>query len=107
MLRGKTPDAPTSVVDSLSAGLSVKSGRAWFVARHGTAITPGRSLAVGEEIRQSRVRFTIPVDSAFDLTTAWPTFTVVLSVPRTSDNPHGRAWTYAHAPMAYFAGVKR
>jgi hypothetical protein len=107
ILRGKTPDAATSVVDSLRAGLSVRSERAWFVARHGTAITPGRSFAVGEEMRQSRVRFTIPVDSAFDLTTAWPTFTVVLSVPRTSDNPYGRAWTYAHAPMEYFAGVKR
>ncbi|MEA3246459.1 MAG: hypothetical protein U9Q74_09915 [Gemmatimonadota bacterium] len=93
-------------VDSVVPALSVKTDRAWYATRKGTGLAFTRDIAPKEEWTRTRVRFTVPVDATVTLDGMWPTFEVILGVPKTPDNTYGRAWTYAHAPMAYFRGVR-
>jgi hypothetical protein len=47
------------------------------------------------------------VDATFPVERAWPVFETFLSVRKTTDNPYGTAWTYAHAPEGFFKDVVR
>ena len=94
-------------VDSIVAGLSNGSGSSWNMGIHGSGRALNQTFASGQVWNAPRVRFVIPADSTLDLTRFWPTFEVVLSVPKTNENTIGRAWTSAHARKAFFAAVRR
>jgi hypothetical protein len=98
------PEESAVAVDSISAGLALGNA-GWSVARHSAALRVDTTLHKGGEWRRGVKRFVIPIDSAFDLAKSWPVFEVVLSVPKTTDNPYGVAWTYAHERKGFF--VKR
>ncbi|HVZ49233.1 MAG TPA: hypothetical protein VG916_10650, partial [Gemmatimonadaceae bacterium] len=106
-LRAKPLDGAAQHVDSVVPGLSTGSENTWSVARTATGLAFDRDIAAKEEWARYRLRFAVPLDATFQLDGAWPTFEVLLAPPKTPDNPYGRAWTYAHAPMAYFRGVRR
>lgn len=89
------------VIDSITAGLGYGDG-GWSVARHSTAIRVDTTLYKGGEWRRGVKRFVIPLDPAFNVSKSWPLFEVHLSVPKTTDNPNGLAWTYAHERKGFF-----
>ncbi|HYJ78226.1 MAG TPA: hypothetical protein VEW03_01385 [Longimicrobiaceae bacterium] len=95
------PDVATQQVDSISAGLALGDG-SWSVMRESAAATVDTTLRRGGQWNRGRVRFTIPIDSTFPLEESWLVLQVHLSVPRTQDNPEGRAWTYAHGSRGFF-----
>jgi hypothetical protein len=49
------------------------------------------------------LRFTIPIDTTFELLESWPVVEVILGAQRTADNPYGLAWTYAHGTRKFFS----
>jgi hypothetical protein len=106
-MRANPLDGTPQHVDSVVAALSMKTERAWLVASRGSAIALDRTFQNKEEWSQSRVRFSIPLDAGTDLATVWPMFEVILSAPKTAENVVGKAWTYAHTPMAFFEGIRR
>ncbi|MDQ6635367.1 MAG: hypothetical protein M3Z10_11510, partial [Gemmatimonadota bacterium] len=97
-----TPDTLTQHVDSIAVGLALGDS-SWSIERRSAAFPVRATLRPGAEWRQRNLRFAIPLDSAFALKESWPVVEVVLGVPRTEDNPIGRAWTYAHAAKSFFA----
>jgi hypothetical protein len=106
-LRVNTQDGSDAIVDSIVVGLSQKTERSWYMTHRGGAIALNQTFRNKQEWNRPRARFSIPADSSVDLATVWPTFEVILSVPKTPENTVGRAWTYAHAPMAFFSGIRR
>jgi hypothetical protein len=103
ILRASFPepaDKPV-VVDSIAAGLG-HGDDGWSVARHSTAIRVDTTLYKGGEWRRAVRRFVIPLDSEFNVSKSWPLFEVHLSVAKTTDNPAGLAWTYAHERKGFF-----
>jgi hypothetical protein len=103
ILRASFPVPPTApvVVDSISAGLAAGT-TSWSVVRKSAPIPVDTTLRQNQEWRRRIKRFVIPLDSAFDLKSSWPMFEVYLSVSKTTDNPLGIAWTYAHERKAFF-----
>jgi hypothetical protein len=100
-------DSITTMVDSVAVGLAVSLAvdiGSWFVARRSIAMVVETPLRRGAIWAQQNLRFVIPLDSAlgFDVSEGWPVLEVMLSVPRTADNPSGIAWTYAHALRGLF-----
>jgi hypothetical protein len=102
-VRAAYPVPPTAavVIDSITAGLGLGNG-GWSVARHSAAIRVDTTLYQGGEWRRQVKRLMIPIDSTFALAKSWPLFEVHLTVPKTTDNPLGRAWTYAHEQKGFF-----
>jgi hypothetical protein len=96
-----TPDTLTQHVDSVAVGLALGDG-SWSIVRRSAGLPVGATLRPGAEWNRRKLRFTIPLDSTFALKESWPVVEVILRVPRTEDNPVGRAWTYAHAPKPFF-----
>jgi hypothetical protein len=96
-----TPDTLTQHVDSIAVGLALGDS-SWSIVRRADALPVGVTLRPGAEWNRRRLRFTIPLDSTFALQRSWPVVEVILRVPRTEDNPYGRAWTYAHAAKPFF-----
>jgi hypothetical protein len=92
------------VVDSISAGLAMGES-SWSVVRKSMPIPVDTTLRKDGEWRRTVKRFVIPIDSTLDLKKSWPMFEVYLSVPKTADNPHGIAWTYAHEQRGFFVRV--
>jgi hypothetical protein len=74
----------------------------WSVVRKSAPISVDTTLRKNGEWRRGSKRFVIPIDSTLDLKKTWPMFEVYLSVPKTSDNPNGVAWTYAHERKGFF-----
>jgi len=97
--------APVAV-DSISAGLA-RGEKSWSVVRKSASISVDTTLRQGGEWRRRVRRFVIPIDPSFDLAKSWPVFEVYLSVPVTTDNPNGRAWTYAHERKGFFLRLPR
>jgi hypothetical protein len=93
-------------IDSVSAGLGIGE-KSWSVARQSRAIRVDTTLVRGQEWRRNVVRFTIPIDSTFELPKSWPLFQVHVRAPVTPDNPSGLAWTYAHARKGFFEKLPR
>jgi len=89
------------VVDSITAGLALGES-SWNIVRKSAPLPVDTTLRLNGEWRRRVQRFTIPIDSSFDLAKSWPVFEVHLSVPKTSDNPYGLAWTYAHERRGFF-----
>jgi hypothetical protein len=106
-LKAKPLDGAAQTVDSIVAGLSLGGERSWSIVKRSAAVRLDTVFAAQQEWVRTRQRFTIPIDSAFPLERSWPSFEVILKVPKTADNPYGVAWTYAHAPLAYFKDVRR
>jgi hypothetical protein len=106
-LRVNTQDGSDATVDSIVVGLSQKTEQSWYMTQRGAAIVLNQTFRNKQEWNGPRARFTIPADSSIDLTKVWPTFEVILSVPKTESNTVGRAWTYSHAPMVFFSGIRR
>lgn len=106
-LRVNTKDGTPATIDSVVVGLSSKTEQSWYMGIRGTNLPIQTTLKNRQTLVRPRARFVVPVDSAVDLTKVWPTFEVDLVAPKTPENPDGRAWTYSHAPMAFFGGVKR
>jgi len=106
-LRASYPVPATSivVVDSVSAGLAMGE-TSWSVVRKSTAIRVDTTLRQGGEWRRQIRRFMIPIDSSFELAKSWPVFEVHLRAPVTTDNPVGRAWTYAHEKKGFFQQLR-
>ncbi|HUQ20791.1 MAG TPA: hypothetical protein VM099_14335 [Gemmatimonadaceae bacterium] len=100
------PEEKAVEIDSITAGLGYGDD-GWSVARHSAAMRVDTTLHKGEEWRRGVKRFVIPLDSAFNVSKSWPLFEVHLSVPKTTDNPNGVAWTYAHERKGFFLTVKR
>jgi hypothetical protein len=98
------PETVPVRVDSISAGVAI-GDRSWSVVRQSPATRVDTTLRKGGEWRRSVRRFVIPVDSTFDIRKSWPMLQVHVGVPVTTDNPSGLAWTYAHAPKVFFAGL--
>jgi len=102
-LRASHPVPATEVVDIDSVAAGLAQGEAsWSVVRKSAAIRVDTTLRQGGEWRRTTRRFVIPIDSAFDVSKAWPVFEVYLTVPKTADNPLGLAWTYAHERKEFF-----
>jgi hypothetical protein len=98
------PETAAVKVDSISAGIG--SGDAsWSVVRQSPALRVDTTLHKNGEWRRQSRRFVVPIDESFALKKAWPLFQVHLSVPLTTENPYGQAWTYAHERKGFFAGV--
>lgn len=106
-LKAKPLDGAPQTVDSIVVGLSLGGERSWSVVRRSPAVHLALTLADQRQWMRTRLRFAIPIDAEFPLERSWPSFEVVLRTPKTTDNPYGVAWTYAHAPMAFFSGVRR
>ena len=106
-VRAAAPHGATEiqVIDSVSAGLGFGE-KSWSVARQSAALPVKASLRKHEVWRRGVTRFTIPVDSTFDLAKSWPLFQVHLNVPKTTDNPYGLAWTYAHERKGFFVKAR-
>ena len=105
-LRASYPVPATAVVDIDSVAAGLAQGEAsWSVVRKSAAIRVDTTLRQGGEWRRTTRRFVIPIDSAFDLSKAWPVFEVYLTVPNTADNPLGLGWTYAHERKEFFRKV--
>ena len=100
------PETVPVTVDSISAGVAM-GDRSWSVVRQSPATRVDTTLRKGGEWRRTTRRFVIPVDSTFDIRKGWPMFQVHIHAPVTPDNPSGLAWTYAHAPKVFFAGLPR
>lgn len=92
-------------VDSVTAGLALGEG-SWSIVRRSPAVVLDTLLGRGNTWERARLRFTIPVDSTFALSRAWPVVEVSLSVAKTESNPYGLAWTYAHGPKGFFRSVR-
>ncbi len=95
------PATADVVIDSISVGLAMGEG-SWNVERHSAAVRVDTTLHKGGVWSRKVRRFMIPIDSSFDLAKSWPVFEVNLSVPKTAENPLGRAWTYAHERKGFF-----
>jgi len=98
------PDTVTSQIDSVTIGLALGDG-SWNIVHRSAPLVVDTTLRRGGEWSRQNVRFSIPIDTSFALTTSWVVLEVMLSVPKTADNPSGLAWTYAHGPRGLF--VKR
>jgi hypothetical protein len=98
-----TPDTLTQHVDSIAIGLALGDS-SWSIVRRSAGLPVRAMLRPGAEWSRRSLRFTIPIDSTFALKKSWPVVEVILRVPRTEDNPDGRAWTYAHAAKPFFVG---
>ena len=101
----KDGDATGVQVDSVTIGLALGNG-SWNIVRKSPALVVDTVLHRGATWTRSRHRFTIAVDSTFELGRSWPVMEVSLSVPKNESNPYGLAWTYAHGPRAYFKAIK-
>jgi hypothetical protein len=99
------PATEPVVIDSVTAGLALGE-TSWSVVKQSAAIRVDTTLRKGGEWRRDVRRFVIPIDSTFDLVKSWPVFQVHVGVPRTAENPLGRAWTYAHGRKGFFAQVR-
>ena len=106
-LKAKPLDGAAQAVDSIAAGLSLGGEHSWSIVKRAAALKLDRVFAAQQEWLRTRLRFSIAIDSQFPLERSWPSFEVILRMPKTADNPYGVAWTYAHAPMAFFNGVRR
>ena len=106
-LRASYPHPPTEiqVIDSVSAGLG-QGDNSWNVVRQSAALAVRTSLAKDQEWHRGVTRFTIPIDSTFNLAKSWPLFQVHLKVPKTESNPIGLAWTYAHERKGFFSKLR-
>jgi len=102
-LRASYPHPATEiqVIDSVTAGLG-QGDASWNIVRQSAALPVRTSLRKDEEWHRRVARFTIPIDSAFDLAKSWPLFEVHLNVPKTATNPYGLATTYAHERKVFF-----
>ena len=92
-------------VDSVTIGLALGDG-SWNIVRKSPALVVDTVLHRGATWTRSRHRFTIAMDSTFELGRSWPVVEVSMSVPKTESNPYGFAWTYAHGPKGYFKTIK-
>ena len=101
----KDGDTTHVQVDSVTVGLALGDG-SWNIVRKSPALVVDTVLRRGATWTRSRHRFTIAVDSTFELGRSWPVVEVSLSVPKTESNPYGLAWTYAHGPKGYFRMIK-
>jgi hypothetical protein len=99
-----TPAEGVVVIDSVSAALGMGDST-WSIVRKSSPIPVDTTLHKNGEWRRGNRRFVIPVDSTIDLRKTWPMFELYLSVPKTKDNPHGIAWTYAHERQGFFARI--
>jgi hypothetical protein len=107
-LQANLPGGDSTIrVDSIIVGLALAGQRSWHLARTSSAVTADTTMRRGQTWSRKQLRFTIPIDSAFDLARSWPVVQVSLGVPKTESNPYGRAWTYAHAPQNFFQGMTR
>ena len=91
-------------VDSVTFGLALGDG-SWNIVHKSPALVVDTVLRRGTTWTVSRHRFTIAVDSTFELGRSWPVIEVSLSVPKTESNPSGLAWTYAHGPKGFFRTI--
>ena len=101
----QSPPTEIQVIDSVSAGLGL-GDESWSVARQSAALPVKTSLRKDQQWHRRVTRFTIPIDSTFDLAKSWPLFQVHLRVPKTASNPLGLAWTYAHERKGFFAKLR-
>src|SRR5688572_15369797 len=101
----KDGDTTGVQVDSVTFGLALGDG-SWNIVHKSPALVVDTVLRRGATWTRSRQRFTIAVDSTFELGRSWPVVEVSLSVPKTESNPYGLAWTYAHGPRGFFNAVK-
>lgn len=106
-LRASYPDPITHdvAIDSVRAGLGLGEVHSWNMVRQSAALRVDTTLHLNGEWRRNVKRFVIPIDSTFDLAKSWPLFEVILRVPKTSSNPLGVAWTYAHEKLGFFANT--
>jgi hypothetical protein len=106
-LRASSPKPYTAAiqVDSITVGLAL-GDRSWNVVRHSAPLPVDTAIRQDGEWRRTSARFTIAIDSTFDLQSSWPVFEVHLKVPETEGNPRGIAWTYAHGLKGFFAEVR-
>jgi hypothetical protein len=106
-VRASYPSPPTEIqfIDSVSAGLAL-GDESWNVVRQSVALPVKTSLRKDQEWHRRVTRFTIPIDSTFDLAKSWPLFQVHLKVPKTASNPYGLAWTYAHERKGFFSKLR-
>lgn len=100
----KEGDTTHLQVDSVTVGLALGDG-SWSIVHKSPALVVDTVLRRGVTWSRARHRFTIAVDSTFELGRSWPVMEVSLSVPKTESNPYGLAWTYAHGPRAYFRTI--
>jgi hypothetical protein len=99
------PDTAAQRVDSVVIGLALGDG-SWNIVRRSGIVIVDTTLRRDGEWRRAGIRFTIPIDSTFELRDSWPVLEVNLSVLKTEANPSGIAWTYSHATKPFFAGVR-
>lgn len=99
------PDTASVAIDSIRVGVA-RGEDSWNIVRASEAVPVDTVLRRGGEWVRGALRLTIPIDSGFALRDSWPVFEVILSVPRTPDNPLGLAWTYAHGPHGFFSPRK-
>lgn len=91
---------PGAVHDSTTASLAQESGTSWIAGRESRGFVVERGPGGDTLSLGPMVRFTIPRDGAEALDSRWVVFTHHLTVPKTPDNPYGKAWTYTHAARA-------
>jgi hypothetical protein len=103
ILRASYPDRVTATaeIDSIIAGLALGDS-SWNIVRKSAALAVDTTLRLNGRWSRKVKRFTIPIDSSFDLAKSWPVFEVHLTVPKTTDNPYGVAWTYAQERRGFF-----
>jgi hypothetical protein len=99
------PTEKPVVVDSIVVGLALGDS-SWNIVRKSAALAVDTTLRLNGQWSRKVKRFTIPIESSFDLAKSWPVFELSLSVPTTPDNPYGLAWTYAHERKGFFQHVK-
>ncbi len=97
MLRAQRIEAPQRL-DSITASLAQSTGASWSPGRESNAIVLELPNENGQQIALGAMqRFSIPRERGESLDGRWVVFTYHLTVPKTADNPYGKAWTYTHA----------
>ena len=103
LLRGRE-----QTVDSVTASLGARTASSWSEGTLSNALVTEWKGTEGESRPLPRgFRFIIPRAKDDSLGGRWLVFTHHLTVPKTADNPLGRAWTYAHGPAGMFTGAFR
>lgn len=89
-----------AVHDSTTAALATEWGASWNTGRPSRGLVVEHGPGVDTLALGPMLRFTIPRDATDRLDASWVVFTHHLTVPRSTDNPYGTAWTYTHAERA-------
>ncbi len=90
-------DGP-QLLDSVTANLASEAGGQWNPGPSSNALVTEWNGKQGDRRELGpMLRFTIQRERGASLEGRWVVFSHYLTVPRTTDNPYGTAWTYTHA----------